>query len=77
MEIITSLRRLFHSAHLVHADCSAYNILVHDLHPVFIDFGQAVDVSHPRYSTVLYRITDSMCGICNISSVAIIIALIA
>jgi len=50
------MKRLYHDAHLVHADLSEYNILVDDqADPVFIDMGQSVLVEHPRAQEFLQR----------------------
>ena len=50
------VRDLFHKCRLVHADLSEYNLLLKDGTQVFaIDFGQAVDVSHPQHLVYLRR----------------------
>lgn len=47
-EIVAAMHMLYHDARLVHADLSEYNILCSSGHAVLIDFGQAVDITHPR-----------------------------
>jgi RIO kinase 1 len=46
-EIVENMRRT-HQAGLVHADLSAYNIIIHEGKPRLIDWGQAVSLKHPR-----------------------------
>ena len=63
-QVMASIRKLFQHARLVHGDLSEYNILIapnfqvdnksqnigseDDLQAVLIDFGQAVEVRHPK-----------------------------
>lgn len=54
-DIIQANRTLYQVAHLVHGDLSEYNILVHEGRTWLIDFGQAVDRSHPETETYLRR----------------------
>lgn len=54
-EISIFLRKMVRNAHLVHADLSEFNILVHEGHPVIIDAGQAVVLSHPDAISFLKR----------------------
>jgi len=49
------IRRLYLEAKLVHADLSEYNVMVRGSELVLIDFGSAVDVSHPMASEFLRR----------------------
>lgn len=59
VEVISSIYMMYHVASLVHGDLSEYNILVLDngdtQHAYVIDFGQAVDVSHPESMSLLTR----------------------
>ncbi|KAG8936293.1 protein kinase rio1 [Tulasnella sp. 418] len=48
MELIISMRRMYHSCKLVHADLSEYNILYHKSHLYFIDVSQSVEHDHPH-----------------------------
>ncbi len=52
--IITEAAKLF-GAGLVHADLSEYNVLVRDMRPCIIDFGQAVALKHPMAYEFLKR----------------------
>mmetsp|Transcript_17416 Transcript_17416/g.36058 ORF Transcript_17416/g.36058 Transcript_17416/m.36058 type:complete len:804 (-) Transcript_17416:111-2522(-) len=70
-QVMESVQRLFRDARLVHGDLSEYNILVapnsqvdhksenisseEDLQTVLIDFGQAVEVRHPKAEELLRR----------------------
>ena len=70
-QVMGSVQRLFQDARLVHGDLSEYNILIapnvqvdhkskniesdEDLQTVLIDFGQAVDVRHPKAEELLKR----------------------
>ena len=70
-QVMESVRRLFRDARLVHGDLSEYNILIapnvqvdhksrgieseEDLQTVLIDFGQAVEVRHPKAEELLRR----------------------
>jgi RIO kinase 1 len=50
------------SVHVVHADLSPYNVLVHDGRPVFIDFPQAVDARTNRHAReLLGRDLENVC----------------
>ena len=70
-QVMGSVQRLFQDARLVHGDLSEYNILIapnvqvdhkskniesdEDLQTVLIDFGQAVEVRHPKAEELLKR----------------------
>lgn len=54
-EILKQAGRLYRKAHLVHADLSEYNILVHRGRPVIIDLSQAVVREHPHADAFLHR----------------------
>ncbi len=54
-EIIFFIKRLYDKAGLVHADMSAFNILMKNDIPYFIDMGQAVSIKHPRATEFLKR----------------------
>jgi len=47
-EIVENARKTFKRAGLVHADLSAFNVIVHEGKPFIIDWAQAVSVKHPR-----------------------------
>ncbi|CAK9784590.1 RIO1-domain-containing protein [Cutaneotrichosporon oleaginosum] len=47
-ELLVTMRRMYHSCQLVHADLSDYNVLYHDSHVYIIDVGQSVEHDHPR-----------------------------
>lgn len=55
VRVLDYVKILYSKAHLVHADLSEYNIMVHDESPVFIDFAQGVLWSHPLADTFLKR----------------------
>ena len=48
LECILMIRNMFHSAKLIHADLSEYNILYNDGDLVFIDVSQSVEHDHPN-----------------------------
>lgn len=54
-EVLKQAERLYRRAHLVHADLSEYNILVHRGRPVIIDLSQAVVREHPYAEKFLRR----------------------
>jgi hypothetical protein len=55
------IHHLFNKCSLVHADISEYNLLLHRGTKVFaIDFGQAVDLSHPLSLEYLKRDVTSL-----------------
>ena len=54
-EILFFIRRLYDKAKLVHADMSAFNILMKEDNPYFIDMGQTVSLRHPRSTEFLKR----------------------
>ena len=70
-QVMASVKKLFRDARLVHGDLSEYNILIastlqvdhksknigseDDLQTVLIDFGQAVEVRHPKAKELLER----------------------
>ncbi|TYJ56478.1 hypothetical protein B9479_002881 [Cryptococcus floricola] len=47
-ELMVATRRMYQRCHLVHADLSEYNILVHEGHLVIIDVSQSVEHDHPN-----------------------------
>jgi len=65
VQLMVAVRRLYHCARLVHADLSEYNVLLcadkhlggrgEDVRTCIIDFGQAVDLAHPRSLEFLRR----------------------
>ncbi len=53
-DIIRNISLMYNEAHLVHADLSEYNILIHD-GPVIIDVGQTIKSENPMARTFLER----------------------
>ncbi|WP_455143691.1 serine protein kinase RIO [Candidatus Hodarchaeum mangrovi] len=53
--ILVQMERLVLNANLIHADLSAYNIIIHHDKPYFIDMSQSVLTSHPRALEFLQR----------------------
>lgn len=53
--IIEEARKTYQRAGLVHADLSAFNVIIHKGEPYLIDWGQAVSVKHPRASEFLKK----------------------
>jgi RIO kinase 1 len=49
------LRKLYRKAELVHGDISEYNVMIWKGHPVLFDMSQAVPLSHPMATFLLYR----------------------
>lgn len=47
IELVMTVRRMFHVCKLVHADLSEYNILYHEEHLWIIDVSQSVEHDHP------------------------------
>ncbi|MFX0013617.1 MAG: serine protein kinase RIO [Promethearchaeota archaeon] len=54
-QILNQIKLLFQRAGLVHADLSAFNILMVNTTPYFIDMSQSVLLSHPRALDFLKR----------------------
>jgi len=54
-KIISSISKMYKKANLVHADISAYNILMHNDKPYIIDLGQGVLIEHPNSLVFLKR----------------------
>lgn len=52
---------LLWKANLVHADLSAFNILNHNDHPVFIDFSQSTPTTNQRAEEYLFRDLNNVC----------------
>ncbi|WVN89869.1 uncharacterized protein L203_105099 [Cryptococcus depauperatus CBS 7841] len=48
VELMITTRRMFQICHLVHADLSEYNILLHNEHLYIIDVSQSVEHDHPQ-----------------------------
>ena len=53
--IIEETRKTYQKAKLVHADLSAFNVIIHEGEPWLIDWGQAVSVKHPRAGEFLKK----------------------
>nr|XP_019045378.1 Atypical/RIO/RIO1 protein kinase [Kwoniella bestiolae CBS 10118]OCF24308.1 Atypical/RIO/RIO1 protein kinase [Kwoniella bestiolae CBS 10118] len=47
-ELVIAARRMYQHCHLVHADLSEYNILLHEGHLWIIDVSQSVEHDHPK-----------------------------
>ncbi|OCF75437.1 Atypical/RIO/RIO1 protein kinase [Kwoniella mangroviensis CBS 8886] len=47
-ELVIAVRRMYQHCHLVHADLSEYNILLHQGHLWIIDVSQSVEHDHPK-----------------------------
>jgi len=53
--LLNYVGRLYRKAELVHGDLSEYNIMIWKGRPVLFDMAQAVPLSHPMASFLLYR----------------------
>ena len=53
--IINYIFKMYKKGSMVHADLSAYNILIHRNEPYLIDLGQAVLLEHPKSHEFLKR----------------------
>jgi RIO kinase 1 len=58
--VVDSVKRLYRSAGLVHADLSEFNVFKRDDERVLFDFGSAVLKSHPRAQEFLLRDVTNM-----------------
>ena len=58
--ILIQMERLVLNAHLIHADLSAYNMIIHHNKPYFIDMSQSVLTSHPRALEFLHRDVENI-----------------
>lgn len=54
------LRCMYQRASLIHADFSAFNVLMHKNRPIIIDVGQSVSREHPMALTFLRRDTTNI-----------------
>ncbi|XP_046980764.1 serine/threonine-protein kinase RIO3 [Schistocerca americana] len=54
-DCLSTMKKLYNDAHLVHADLSEYNILWRQGKCWFIDVSQAVERNHPRALEFLFR----------------------
>ena len=54
-ELIDFVTRMYKKAYMVHADLSAYNILMYKNKPYLIDLGQSVLLEHPNAQEFLKR----------------------
>ncbi|XP_041778192.1 serine/threonine-protein kinase RIO3 [Anopheles merus] len=61
LEVVEIMHKLYKEAHLVHADLSEYNILMHDNHCWIIDVAQSVEPGHPGALEFLMRDCDNIC----------------
>jgi serine/threonine-protein kinase RIO1 len=55
LDTLTIVYSLYHDCKLVHGDLSEYNLLLHNSDVWVIDFGQAVDTSHPEHIAFMLR----------------------
>ncbi len=60
-ETIENIKK-FYRAGMVHGDLSAFNILNHDDHPVFIDFSQGTVYKNPIFNDLLARDVRTVCA---------------
>lgn len=61
-DVISTMKKLYASAALVHADLSEFNILWHNGKCWYIDVSQAVERSHPRAHEFLLRDCTNICS---------------
>jgi RIO kinase 1 len=59
-QLITSIRKLYQKAELVHADLSEYNIMIWKGKPVLFDVSQAVLLNHPMAQQFLRRDLENL-----------------
>ena len=60
--LIGFIKKMYHKAKLVHADFSAFNVLIYRKKPYIIDFGQAVLLDHPNSDEFLRRDISNICN---------------
>ncbi len=58
--LLTSVKRLYSEAGLVHADLSEYNIMIWKEKPVIFDVAQSVLIKHPMADTFLRRDLENL-----------------
>jgi len=63
--LINDVKKLYHSAELVHADLSQFNVLNYDEKPVIIDMSHAVDLRYPNAIGLLERDIRTICDYFN------------
>lgn len=54
-QLITSIKKMYQKADLIHCDLSQFNILIHQKKPYIIDIGQGVLKDHPLSEEYLKR----------------------
>jgi RIO kinase 1 len=54
-QVLTSLRKMYQKAKLIHGDLSEYNIMIWRGKPIIFDVSQAVPVDHPMADQLLRR----------------------
>lgn len=76
LDTMTIIYSLYHDCKLVHGDLSEYNLLMHGSDVWVIDFGQAVDISHPEHIAFMLRDIETVnayfgkCGVSVLNSEA-------
>ncbi len=63
--LFDDIKRLYHDAKLVHADLSAFNILVYKDKPVIIDMSHAINLKYPGAMRLLKRDLRNVCRYFN------------
>lgn len=58
--LLTSVKKLYQKAKLVHADLSEYNVMIWRGKPILFDFSQAVPLKHPMADRFLHRDLENL-----------------
>ncbi|MFQ6081466.1 MAG: serine protein kinase RIO [Candidatus Bathyarchaeia archaeon] len=59
-QLLTSVKKLYQKAELVHADLSEYNIMIWRGKPILFDVSQAVPLKHPMADRFLQRDLENL-----------------